>query len=171
LYAITGTEISKNPFIGPTPNLQMGMMHELNPPVFTHYMPMVFNAPPEKIYRSYFPASWQNWGGIMEAYLAGKAGRSEIIAHGTTIDPSWFEGSPYYPISPTMGCLCARELWNKVTGKIEISDQLELVNTFLSTPGRQGYMMVINIDNKQTAIAPNEIEKMILDYEATLEKR
>jgi hypothetical protein len=107
----------------------------------------------------------------MEAYLAGKAGRSEIIAHGTTIDPSWFEGSPYYPISPTMGCLCARELWNKVTGKIEISDQLELVNTFLSTPGRQGYMMVINIDNKQTAIAPNEIEKMILDYEATLEKR
>jgi hypothetical protein len=168
LYAITGTEISKNPFIGPTPNLQMGMMYEINPPVFTHYMPLVFNAPPERIYRSYFPPSWQNWDGLMESYAAGKAGRSEIIAHGTTIDPEWFAGSPYYPISPTLGCLCGREVWNKTTGKIEVSDQLELVNTFLSTPGRQGYMIVINLNNLQGAVSGEELEKVVRQYESAL---
>jgi hypothetical protein len=148
----------------------MVMMHEVNPPKFTHYFPIVFNAPPEKLYRSYFPESWQQWSGLMEAYMAGKIGRSEIIAHGTTIDPEWFKGQPYYPISPTLGCLCGREIWNPKTGRIDHSDQLELVNTFIETPGTKGYMIVINLDNKEMPVSPAEIERLVKPYEMALSK-
>lgn len=170
LYAITGTGISKNVFIGPTPNLQMVMMHEVNPPTFTHYFPIVFNAPPEKLYRSYFPANWQQWSGLMEAYQAGKIGRSEIIAHGTTIDPEWFKGQPYYPISPTLGCLCGREIWDPKTGKISNSDQLNLVNTFIETPGTKGYIIVINLDDKPGPVTPDEITPIIERFEKSIEQ-
>ncbi len=170
LYAITGTGISKNVFIGPTPNLQMVMMHEVNPPTFTHYFPIVFNAPPEKLYRSYFPSNWQQWSGLMEAYQAGKIGRSEIIAHGTTIDPEWFKGQPYYPISPTLGCLCGREIWDPKTGKISNSDQLNLVNTFIETPGTKGYLIVLNLDDKPGPVTPDEIAPIIERFEKSIEQ-
>lgn len=165
LYTITGTGISKNVFIGPTPNLQMAMMHEVNTPQFTHYFPIVFNAPPEKIYRSYFPENWQQWPGLLEAYAAGKIGRTEIIAHGTTIDPEWFAQQPYYPISPTLGCLCGREIWDPKTGRIVQSDQLNLVNTFIETPGTKGFLMVINLDDKPMPVSAEEIEILIASFE------
>jgi hypothetical protein len=170
LYSITGTGFSKNPFIGPTPNLQMVMMNEVNPPIFTHYFPPVFNAPPEKLYRSYFPANWQEWAGLMEAYDAGKIGRTEIIAHGSTIDPDWYEGKPYYPLTPTMGCLCGREIWDKKNGKIASSDQLDLVNAFIETPGSQGYLFVINVDEKQVSIDPQRLAEIVSHFESTRKK-
>jgi len=165
LYTITGTAISSNVFIGPTPNLQTAMMHEVNTPVFTHYFPIVFNATPERIYRSYFPENWQNWPGLMEAHDAGRIGRSEIIAHGSTIDPEWFAGETYYPLSPTLGCLAGLELWNKKTGRIDRSDQLELVNTFIETKGTQGFMMVINLDDKKAPVTREEVEALVNKFE------
>ncbi len=170
LYSITGTGFSRNVFIGPTPNLQMVMMNEVNPPTFTHYFPPVFNAPPERLYRSYFPGNWQQWEGIMEAYDAGKIGRSEIIAHGSTIDPDWYVGKPYYPLTPTMGCLCAREIWNKNTGKIQYSDQLDLVNAFIETPGKQGYLFVINVDDKEVSLNKGKLEALVKEFEGGIEK-
>lgn len=165
LYTITGTAISTNVFIGPTPNLQTAMMLEVTPAVFAHYFPIVYNAPPERIYRSYFPENWQNWPGLMEAYDAGRIGRSEIIAHGSTIDPEWFAGETYYPLSPTLGCLAGLELWNKKTGRIDRSDQLDLVNTFIETKGTQGFMMVINIDDKKAPVTREEVEALVNHFE------
>lgn len=165
LFTITGTGISSNAFIGPTPNLQTAMMHEVNPPVFTHYVPLVFNATPERIYRSYFPENWQNWQGLMEAYDAGRIGRSEIIAHGSTIDPEWFAGETYYPLSPTLGCLSGLELWNKKTGRIDRSDQLDLVNTFIETAGTMGFMLVINLDDKKAPVTREEVEALVNKFE------
>jgi hypothetical protein len=170
LYSITGTGFSRNVFIGPTPNLQMVMMNEVNPPTFTHYFPPVFNAPPERLYRSYFPGNWQNWEGMMEAYDAGKIGRSEIIAHGSTIDPEWYNGKPYYPLTPTMGCLCGQEIWDKKTGKITQSDQLDLVNAFIETPGRQGYLFVINVDEKEVSINQEQLESVVSRFETNMKK-
>jgi hypothetical protein len=170
LYSITGTGFAKNPFIGPTPNLQLVMMNEATPPTFTHYFPPVFNAPPERLYKSYFPANWQNWSGMMEAYNAGKIGRSEIIAHGSTIDPAWYEGNAFYPLTPTMGCLSALEIWNKETGRIDYSHQLDLVNAFIETPGTQGYLIVINIDDQQEAVKLEEIQQLTAHYENTVKK-
>jgi hypothetical protein len=102
---------------------------------------------------------------MKEAFIAGKAGRTEIIAHGTTIDPEYFAGQPFYPISPTLGCLCAEELWNANTGKLALSEQLKLVNTFLRSPGSSGYLMVINLDNQHKSISDLELEKIVAVYE------
>ncbi len=168
LFAITGTDISRSPYIGPTPNLQTPMMYEVTPPVFTHYFPLVFSATPEAIYRSYFPQNWQNWNGLMEAHDAGKIGRSAIIAHGTTIEKTWFEGMPWYPFTPTMGCLSIYENWDPVTGKLVSFDQLNLVNTFLRTEGMKGYMMVINLQDERTPVTVEEIENLISNFEAGL---
>jgi hypothetical protein len=170
LFSITGTDVSRNVFIGPTPNLQLVMMNEVNPPTFTHYFPPVFNAPPERLYRAYFPQSWQSWAGLMEAYDAGKIGRTEIIAHGSTIDPEWYKNKPYYPLTPTMGCLCAKEVWNKQNGKIIKSDQLDLVNAFIETPGSKGYLIVINVDDKQISLDRERIEAAVNRFEAGLKK-
>lgn len=166
LFVIQGTAISKNVFIGPTPNLQTAMMFEVPTPRFTHYMPIVFNAPPETIYRSYFPQNWQQWSGLMEAYEAGRAGRGEIIAHGSTIDPEWFAGKPFYPLSPTLGCLSGLELWNGNNGKIDRSDQFDMVDVFLKLPGGdKGYLMVINLDNKSQPVTPEEVEAFVQRFE------
>lgn len=168
LFSITGTAISKNVFIGPTPNLQSAMMYEITPAVFAHYYPIVYNAPPEKIYRSYFPENWQTWPGLMEAYDAGRIGRGEIIAHGSTIDPEWFAGETYYPLTPSLGCLSGLELWNKKTGRIDRSDQLDLVNTFLETKGTQGFLMVINLDDKKAPVTRQEIEALVNQFELSM---
>lgn len=167
LFVIQGTAISRNPFIGPTPNLQTAMMFEVPTPRFTHYMPLVLNAPPEVIYRSYFPPAWQQWGGLLEAYEAGRAGRGEIIAHGSTIDPEWFAGMPFYPLSPTLGCLSGLELWNTATGKIDRSDQFDLVDTFLRLPGGdKGYLIVIDVNDMQAPISPAAVAHMVDSFEA-----
>ena len=165
LFTITGTGISQNVFIGPTPNLQSAMMHEVTPAVFAHYFPIVYNAPPEKIYRSYFPENWQTWSGLMEAFDAGRIGRGEIIAHGSTIDPEWFSGETYYPLTPSLGCLSGLEIWNKQTGRIDRSDQLDLVNTFLETKGKTGFLLVINLDDKKAPVSREEIEAMVTKFE------
>jgi hypothetical protein len=102
---------------------------------------------------------------MQEAFIAGKAGRTEIIAHGTTIDPEYFSGQPFYPISPTLGCLCAEELWNANTGKLALSEQLKLVNTFLRSPGNKGFLMVINLDNQQKPVTEKELEKIVALFE------
>lgn len=161
LFTITGTAVSQNVFIGPTPNLQLAMLHEVNAPKFTHYFPPVFGAPPERLYRAYFPDSWQQWPGMMQAYDAGKIGRSEIIAHGTTISPEWFKGQPFYPISPTLGCLCGREIWNPTTGQIDQSDQLDLVNAFIETPGTKGFLMVIDLDDQAAPVSVSELQALL----------
>ena len=165
LFAITGTAISKNISIGPTPNLQLVMLGEVNPPQFTHYFPIVFNAPPERLYRSYFPESWQHYTPIMQSYRAGQIGRSAIIAHGTTIDPAFFEGYPFYPLSPSLGCLSGREIWNGSTGKIESSDQLDLVNAFIETQGTKGYLLMLELDEIASPVTPQEVELFISRFE------
>ena len=97
---------------------------------------------------------------MMEAWFAGKIGRTEIIAHGTAIDPEYFKNQPFYPLTPTMGCLCAKELWNNSTGHLLYSDQFDLGNTFQSTPGRTGWLYVINLDDQQRSGESGRTGKM-----------
>ena len=112
-------------------------------------------------YLRLLPASWRNYQPITEAFYAGLIGRSEVIAHGTTIDPNYFKSKPYYPLTPTEGCLCALETWNEQDGTLAYSDQFELVNTFVSSPGTKGYLIVINIDDKETPVSREEVEQIV----------
>ena len=163
IYSIQGTEVSHNNFISPTPNIQLVMPNETDS-VFWH-SPYDSLKDPLTNYLDLLPQSWRSYSPITESFFAGKAGRTEIIAHGTTIDPDYFKDKPFYPLTPTMGCLCAKETWNMFNGKFLQSEQFNLANNFLSTPGRKGYLMVINLDNQQKAVGRDEIEKIVRNYE------
>lgn len=162
VYAITGLSVSRNNFLGPTPNFQMVMPYEDN----EAYWGDVFDVSKDTLwnYLNQLPPSWQQYVPITEAYWAGKIGRRAVIAHGTTLNPTYFTYKPYYPISPTLGCLCAKEIWNPATGTLVESEQLRLVNAFLATPGDIGYVMVINLDDKQAPVSRQEVEELVKGF-------
>ena len=85
------------------------------------------------------------------------AGRTEIIAHGTTVDPAYYKGKPYFPLTPTQGCLCTKEIWDESSGKLLESDQQKLADAVSKAGGPYGYTIVINLDDSQHNITMEEI--------------
>lgn len=164
IYSIQGTAVARNNYIGPTPNLQLLMPNEKNWEKYFH-QPVDSTQDSLQLYNQLLPFTWRSYLPVYEAWQAGKIGRTEIIAHGTTIDPEYFRDKPYYPLTPTMGCLCAKELWNVTSGKLLISEQLDLVSTYTATPGNKGFLFVVNIDNQQKPVTRDELEKWVSLYE------
>ena len=179
IYSIQGTDVSRTNFIGPTPNLQLLLPFEsewgkyfhdsslMNPGkgaailVHTPEAREELNMDSLALYRQLLPPGWRSYPPMMEAWAAGKVGRTEIIAHGTTIDPEYFKGKPFYPLTPTMGCLCAKELWNPTSGHLLVSEQNNLVNAFLATPGRKGWLVVLNLDDQHRPVTREDVESLI----------
>jgi hypothetical protein len=183
IYSIQGTGVSRTQFIGPTPNLQLIMPNEDR---WEHFFlnrrdSAAVGASPESVresgspglgspdslflYQALLPAGWREYGPMMEAWYAGRIGRTEIIAHGSTIDPEYFRDKPFYPLTPTMGCLCAKELWNPTSGRLLVSEQFGLVSAFLSTPGNKGYLYVINVDDQRKPVSREEAESWVKNFE------
>jgi hypothetical protein len=191
IYSIQGTDVSRTNFIGPTPNLQLLLPFEGK---WTRYFQQSQDSArvPEQVdaaraggrqenagtgagadpgidslhlYRELLPPDWRDYAPMMEAWAAGRIGRTEIIAHGTTIDPEYFKDKPFYPLTPTMGCLCAKELWNPTSGHLLVSEQFNLVSAFLSTPGRKGYLYVINVDDQRKPVNRAEVERWVRQWE------
>jgi hypothetical protein len=160
IFSIIGTGVSRNKFIGPTPNIQLVMPFEDSTQPFVHGITETIPDPREA-YLKLLPDSWKNYLPVWESYKAGKIGRTAIIAHGTTIDPEYFRETPFYPLTPTMGCLCTKELWNVTSGKLLVSEQYNLFSAFMSTPGSKGYLFVINLDDQAKRVTREEIEKII----------
>ncbi|WP_315817425.1 hypothetical protein [Paraflavitalea speifideaquila] len=168
IYSIQGTAVSGNTLIGPTPNLQLIMPNE-------NSWEKYFQMPPWEhwdstrdsmvSYLDLFPPSWRKYTPMTEVFQAGKIGRTEIIAHGTTIDPEYFKNKPWYPLTPTNGCLCAKELWNVSNGRLLVSEQFNLVSAFMATVGSKGYLFVINLDDKQAPVSRAELEQLVKTYE------
>ena len=102
---------------------------------------------------------------MQESFYAGAVGRRYIVVHGSTLDASFFEGWPFYPNSPTDGCLSTLESWDPNTGGILHSEQLGLVNTFLKTPGGMGLLQVINLDNQAKNVSIEEITALVDSFE------
>jgi hypothetical protein len=164
IFSLQGTAVSRINWIGPTPNLQMIMPFEDTWEKYFH-QPIAPLQDSMVLYKQLLPAAWKNYNPITEAWYAGKIGRSEIIAHGTTIDPEYYADKPFYPLTPTMGCLCAREQWNVTTGRLLMSEQYGLASTYGSSPGKNGYLYVINIDDQQKAVTREEVEKLVKAFE------
>jgi hypothetical protein len=164
IFSITGMDISHNLMIGPTPNIQLIMPFEDRWEKFFQGL-WIAGADSMQLYLQLLPASWRNYQPMREAWFAGKIGRTEIIAHGTAIDPNYFKNKSFYPLTPTMGCLCAKELWNNSTGHLLLSDQFDLASTYQSTPGRSGWLYVINLDDQQRPVSPEELEKWVRIFE------
>lgn len=149
IFRMYGFKVSTGNFIGPTANVQMGMPVELSLQKYFDNDYIIDTNWSIDYYRRLIPKNLTDFLPLYETYYAGLAGRTEIIAHGTTIDPNYYAGKPYYPLTPTEGCLCTKEIWN---GKRIESDQEKLVNGLLQAGGANGYCVVIEIDDKNEPV-------------------
>jgi hypothetical protein len=154
IFKMYGFGVSMNNFIGPTANVQLGMPVEISMNKFFDDTTILDSIWSMDRYQNLIPKKLKDYLPLYYSYYAGLAGRSEIIAHGTTIDPKYYLGKSYYPLTPTVGCLCTKEIWN---GKRLESDQQKLVNALLKAGGANGYCVVIELDDKQSAVTLKDI--------------
>lgn len=164
ILSIQGIDFSKNVFIGPSPNLQLVLPYEVSLQKY-FYNEIKDSVWSESYYSDLLPVSWKNYKPIFEAYYAGKAGRNEIIAHGTTIEPEFYKEKSYYPFTPSLGCLTTKELWSDEDGKILESDQLKFMNAFMKGGSENGFFIVVNIDDKESPVTLEELKSFILKAE------
>ncbi len=161
IFSVQGKAVSTSNFIGPTENIQMILPFEDSAKVFMHDEKYSGVEMDEDIYASLLPDSWKNNAMIFEAFRAGKAGRSEIIAHGTTIDTSFYSGLKYYPLTPSLGCLCAEEIWSEETGTIISSEQQRLMDVLKDTDLSKGYLIVVETEDLKKPVDISEIGALI----------
>ncbi|MBK6381183.1 MAG: hypothetical protein IPF72_16505 [Chitinophagaceae bacterium] len=152
IFKVFGFAVSQSSFIGPTTNIQMVLPYENSSDVADSVTRLLGDN-----YRYLLPPSWKNYYPVYEAYYAGKAGRSEIIAHGTTVNTAYYKKQLYYPLTPTQGCLCTKEIWSAVDGKRIESDQQRLVDAVKKAGGANGYCIVIEIDDQQKPVSIKDI--------------
>jgi hypothetical protein len=157
IFRMYGFEISKGSFIGPTENMQLTMPVETTVRHFLKDSLTIDTLWTPYTYGSLLPQSLINYQPLYESYQAGTAGRSEIIAHGTTVNPDYYKTQPYFPISPTQGCLCTKEIWSTIDGKRIESDQQKLVDAVKKAGGANGYCIVIEIDDQQKPVSLKDI--------------
>ena len=85
--------------------------------------------------------------------------------HGSTDDLSFFEDQPYYPLTPSKGCLTATEIWDENTGRLISSDQVKLMNAFHSSGNLYGFLIVVDIDNEKEPVTIEELLPAIKEAE------
>lgn len=138
LYKITGVDTSDNNWIGPTTNLQMIMPFENGPEYF-------FGADTSfTIFYNKILGPLSKFTSLWQSYEAGKIGRSEIIAHGTTIDPRFYVRQKYFPCTPSLGCLCSPETWND-NGERTYSAQSDWIKVLLALKSQPVYIIVSEV--------------------------
>ncbi len=175
LFTIVGVGTATNPWIGPTPYLESKVPIEASVAEFEHN-PNV-NAQLNSIdewtearYENFLPAAWRNYFPFKEAFLAGQAGRNEMLLHGTVINSEYYRGASFYPGTPSAGCLVAMETWSKADGKMAKSDQLSLAKAFTADGLDRGYLVVVELDDRLDAVALDEVIADIRATEAMLAK-
>ncbi|MEO5891037.1 MAG: hypothetical protein ABIQ31_12330 [Ferruginibacter sp.] len=157
IFRMYGFDTSKTYFIGPTTNIQLTMPFETSLQHFFNDSTINDSIWTEEWYKKLLPPTLKNYRPLYESFYAGKAGRTEIIAHGTTVDPQYYAGEIYYPQTPTMGCLCTKEIWSDIDGRRLDSDQQKLATALQNAGGPDGYCVVVEIDDAQQPVTIDEI--------------
>ena len=174
VFVIKGTGTATNRWIGPTPYLESLLPVEAPVGLFDAPDAVdVLAVSPEdnkrawtaQAYERFLPASWRSYFPIKEAWLAGLAGRDEILAHGNTVNPAYYRGQSYFSAAPSAGCLVAAEYWSKDDGTLVHSDQLALVKAFVSTGKDVGYLVVVDIDDQPRAVLLGDVIDAVLAAE------
>ena len=168
VYSVNGTASSDNVFIGPSPVLQSFLPFEVQLSTFLHSAKYKNKSWDLEIYKKILPDSWQNHRPLYEAFFAGKAGRSDIIIHGSTINPEYYKNTPFYPLTPSLGCLTSFEKWSAHDGSCQHSGQIDLVNGFVGSGDGKGFLAVIEIDEKKRPVELPDIKEIILAAESAL---
>ncbi len=154
IFLMNGFGVSMSNFIGPSANVQLAMPVETSIQKFIADSSIADTIWNMDYYNRLIPTELRNYLPLYYSYYAGLAGRTEIIAHGTTVDPVYYANEPYYPLTPSQGCLCTKEIWD---GKRIESDQQKLVNALLQAGGAHGYCVVIELDDKQKAVTIEDV--------------
>ncbi len=167
LFTIQGAgRAATNIWIGPTPYLHTKVPGEASVAEYEQRAPAA-DEPGWTLdrYRALLPASWRDYAPLQEAWLAGRAGRDEMLMHGSTIDPRYYAGSRFYPGTPSDGCLVAMEYWSP-EGVLVHSDQIALLQAFTAQGRDRGYMVLVELDAAPTPVALAEVIQAVLDAEA-----
>lgn len=164
IFKLKGFDVSDNTFIGPTPNIQMLLPVEDSLKHFFNDSTITDTAWSVEKYEQLLPKNLKDFKPLFESYYAGLAGRTEIIAHGTTINPEYYTGQTYYPYTPSLGCLCTKEIWN---GKRLVSDQQKLVQAMISAGGANGYGVVIELSDEQRSVSVEDIIPLVIKAESS----
>lgn len=157
VFAIVGAGTATNPNIGPTPYLLSKLPVEATVAEFEHADTAPADWSPAT-YASFLPASWRGWPPFEEAWLAGRAGRDELLVHGTTINPDYYAGTRYFPGTPQQGCMISSESWDPATGRLLSSRHLTLAQTYAAAGTRAdlaGYLIVVELPG-EGAVTPAE---------------
>lgn len=157
IFRMHGFAVSKSPALGPTPNIQLMMPYETSIQTFLRDSSVTDTAWSPELYERLLPNALKIYKPLYQTFFASAIGRTEIIAHGTTVDPEFYKGQPYYPHTPTAGCLCTNETWSEVDGKRLWSDQQKLVDAVKKAGGAEGYLIVIEIDEQQKPVSISEV--------------
>ncbi|MBC7935534.1 MAG: hypothetical protein H7Y86_09315 [Rhizobacter sp.] len=157
IFRMKGYDVSRASFIGPTVNVQLSMPFERSPKHFYADSSITDTTWNINYYKNLLPKEWTVYYPIYQSYYAGKAGRTEIIIHGTTVNPAYYVSQSYYPLTPTLGCLTSKEIWNEINGQRQESDQQRLIQAMIRAGGSNGYAIVINIDDEQRPVALYDI--------------
>jgi len=156
IFRLYGFDKSRSSFIGPTENIQLTMPFETNLHHFLKNDAITDTSWSKELYETLLPQQLKNYKPLYQSFYTGAAGRTEIIAHGTTIDPHFYSGLSYYPYTPTAGCLCTKEIWGN-DGKRIYSDQQKLINAVKQAGGADGYLIVLEINDIQQAVSLQDI--------------
>ncbi|HPH84427.1 MAG TPA: hypothetical protein PLC48_03175 [Ferruginibacter sp.] len=157
IFRMDGFDVSKSSFIGPTTNVQLTMPFEFSAKHFFQSDLITDSTWDLEAYKNLLPLPCRDHFSLYETFYAGKAGRNEIIAHGSTVNPAWYTSTPYYPITPGLGCLSTKETWNEKTGERMESDQQALVDMIQAAGGPKGYAIVVNLDDAQRPVTMEDI--------------
>jgi hypothetical protein len=156
VFRIHSLSKSENVFIGPTLSFVTYLPFECEASKF-------FNATTNNFtlenYLDFFPNTLRKNTLLLQSFWAGKAGRSEIHFHGTTIDQNLYAGKEFYPQTPSMGCLCCIETWDNEGNLLESSQQ-KLVDTWLKTPNEMGYAYVLELQESEWKMLEDTINKL-----------
>lgn len=158
LFTIVGSSVAaSNPTIGPTPFLHSKLPIEATVAEFEH----AARSEPwsETVYESFLPPAWQAYAPFKEAWLAGRAGRDEILAHGSVVrTEAYHPAARFLPGTPSAGCLVAPERWDASTGRLLSSQQLRLAQAYagVATESLAGYLVVVEVDAADGPVTPDE---------------
>lgn len=149
IFEIPEISTTRNTAIGPSEMLILGLPLEYD------------RSWTEGRYDALLPPSWRNWWPIREAWWAGLAGRNEILAHGTAIDPAPWQNTVFAGQTPSHGCLTCDETWDPASGRRVASEQAKLVEAFRRAGGAPGYLVLVEVDDQQKPISADEMADLL----------
>lgn len=166
LFTIAGTVSATDIWIGPTPALESKVPKEATVADYEH---AVATTPAtewtEDRYWSFFPTSWRGYAPMREVWLAGMAGRDEMWLHGNTVNPAYYRNEAHFPYAPSAGCMVAMEYWSKDDGSLVHSDQMALIKALASTGKMEGYLIVVEIDDRNVPVQMADVIADIIAVE------